>query len=162
MRNRKLPLRSPPRAFPTGSSQGNVQIYVFLLKNGVSTAPEISKSTGIDKATVYRSLNNLNTIGCVSEIVIKNIKRFSAAQPNKLIDKADEFREELKAVVPELIKLTTMQRTTAQVELYQGIEGVKTVMQNILNERKPYCILGHAQTFFEEIPVYCGIWMSRI
>lgn len=145
-----------------GMNENNIKIYLFLLKSGVSTAPEISKSTGIDKATVYRSLDNLGKQGYVSEVVVKNIKRFNAAPPNKLIDKVDEIREELGKVVPELVKLTTIQRTTAQVELYQGKEGIKTIMQDIFNEGKPYYIIGHAETFFDEVPIYCDIWINRI
>lgn len=145
-----------------GMNDNDIKVYIFLLKSGVSTAPEISKSTGIDKATVYRSLDNLSKSGYVSEIVVQNIKRFNAAPPHKLVDKVDELREELGQVLPDLAKLTTMQRTTAQVELYQGKEGIKTVMQDILNERKPYYIMGHAETFFDEVPIYCDIWISRI
>jgi len=145
-----------------GMNDNNVRVYVFLLKSGVSTAPEISKSTSIDKATVYRSLDNLSKMGYVSEVVVKNVKRFNAAPPHKLIDKVKELHEELEEVVPELAKLTAMQRTTAQVELYQGKEGIKTVMQDILNEGKPYYIIGHAETFFDEVPIYCDIWISRI
>ena len=145
-----------------GMNNNDIEVYVFLLKSGVSTAPEISKSTGIDKATAYRSLDNLIKLGVVSEVVIQKVKRFSAAPPHKLIDKLDELREELTQVLPELTTLTTMQRTTAQVELYQGKEGIKTVMQDILNEGKPYYIIGHAETFFDEVPIYCHIWISRI
>lgn len=145
-----------------GMNENDIKAYMFLLKSGVSTAPEISKSTRIDKATVYRTLDNLGKMGYVSEVVVKNVKSFNAAPPHKLIDKVSELREELEEMVPELAKLTAIQRTTAQVELYQGKEGIKTVMQDILNEGKPYYIIGHAETFFEEVPIYCNIWINRI
>jgi len=145
-----------------GMNENEIKIYLFLLKTGESTAPEISKNTNIDKATIYRALDNLITLGFVSEIKINKIKRFTASPPHKLIDKTEELKEELKKIIPELQKLSSLQRTTAQVELYQGKEGIKTVLRDILESKQPYIMMGHAQTFFEEIPVYCDIWLSRI
>lgn len=145
-----------------GMNENEIKIYLFLLKSGTSTAPEISKNTGIDKATIYRGLDNLIKLGFVSEAVIDKVKRFTASPPHKLLDKTEELKEELEKVVPELQKLSALQRTTAQVELYQGKEGIKTVMRDILESGKPYVIMGHVETFFDEIPVYCDIWISRI
>ncbi|MFH1637326.1 MAG: helix-turn-helix domain-containing protein [Candidatus Woesearchaeota archaeon] len=145
-----------------GMNENETKIYLFLLKTGTSTAPQISKSTGIDKATIYRGLDNLIKLGFASETIIDKIKRFTASPPHKLLDKTEELKEELEKVVPELQKLTVWQRTTAQVELYQGKEGIKTIMRDILEEGKPYVIMGHAETFFDEVPVYCDIWISRI
>ena len=145
-----------------GMNENQIKIYLILLKSGTSTAPEISKTTGIDKATIYRGLDNLIKLGFVSEIIIAKVKRFTASPPHKLLDKTEELKEELENILPELQKLTTLQRTTAQVELYQGKEGIKTVMRDILESEKPYVIMGHVETFFDEIPVYCDIWISRI
>jgi len=145
-----------------GMNENEIKIYLFLLRTGESTAPEISKNTGIDKATIYRGLDNLIKLGFVSEITVNKIKRFTASPPHKLIDKTEELKEELEKVVPELQKLSTLQRTTAQVELYQGKEGIKTVLRDILESGKPYVMMGHVETFFDEIPVYCDIWISRI
>jgi len=145
-----------------GMNDNEIKIYLFLLKSGESTAPEISKNTGIDKATIYRGLDNLIKLGFVSEVIVNKIKRFTASSPDKLIDKTEELKEELEKIVPELLKLSTLQRTNAQVELYLGKEGIKTVLREILESNKDYILMGHAETFFDEIPIYCDIWLSRI
>ncbi len=145
-----------------GMNDNEIKIYLFLLRNGTATAPQISKATGVDKATVYRGADNLLKLGFVSEVIIDKVKRLSPASPFKLLDKAKELQEELKEIIPDLQKLTTLKSASAQVELYQGNEGVKTVMQDILKEGKPYFIRGHAETFFDEVPLYCDIWISRI
>ena len=56
-----------------GMNENEIKIYLFLLKTGTSTAPEISKNTGIDKATIYRGLDNLMKLGFVGETVIDKI-----------------------------------------------------------------------------------------
>lgn len=145
-----------------GMSENEIKIYLFLLRTGTSTAPQISKSTRIDKATVYRDLSSLMAKGFASEIIIKNVKSYSAAHPNKLLEKSEMLHLQIEKMIPDLIKLTSMQITNAQVELYQGREGIKFIFQDILNDGLPYLHIGPGEIFIEEISeIYTKIWIAQ-
>lgn len=145
-----------------GMNENERKIYLFLLQAGISTAPDAADATGIDKATVYRALEHLMHLGFASAVVLEGVKRFSAAPPTKLVEQADALKTELAHILPKLQALTTLQRTNAEVELFRGPEGVKAVMQDVLTTEQPYYIMGHAENFYKEIPVYCDIWIGRI
>ena len=49
-------------------------IYIFLLKNGPSTAYEVSKKSGVNNAVVYRELERLKTKKFVYQLGINPLK----------------------------------------------------------------------------------------
>jgi len=123
-----------------GLSKGEIEVYLTLLKLGSSPATRVAKETGLHRTNIYDIIEKLKEKGLVSYIVRNNIRFFSASHPNKLLDYIKEREEEIKEILPELKRYVSIPRDEAVVEVYKGKEGLKTVLKDILREKKNYIV----------------------
>ncbi len=131
-----------------GLSRGEIEVYLSLLKRGASLVSGIAKATGLHRTNIYDTLEKLRAKGLASHVVRENRKYFSAAPPERIVDYLREREDEVRAVVPELASYAKLPRSEAGVEVYQGREGMKTVLKDILDEGKDYCVFeeeGHIE-----------------
>ncbi len=145
-----------------GLSDHEIKIYLTLLRLGTSTATKIASETNIDRATTYRFISLLIERGFVSYVITNNVKYFNAAHPNKLIEDQKEKLNQIKNLLPELENLISIPKEEAKIELYKGKEGLKTIMKDILREKKPYTFVGEVERFFTELPFYIDQWLREV
>lgn len=137
-----------------GLQAAEIKIYLDLLKNGLSTATDISRRTSINRSHTYDKLDILLEKGLISAVIKNNVKYFKAADPKKLVDYIDEIKKNMEDIVPDLDKLKISQKEKTTVELYQGKEGIKTVIKDALRVKKDYCVFGEEGKFQELFPVF--------
>ncbi len=137
-----------------GLTEKEIQIYLVLLKLGGITASKISKETSIDRATCYRYLDLLIKKGLVSYVVENNIKYFKAARPEKILEDLQERTLDYKKLMPELVKITNLPRKETKVEVYEGIQGLKTILKQIIRFREDHLVLGDEGNFAEIMPIF--------
>ena len=145
-----------------GLSDKEISIYLALLRFGTVTATKIAQETGIDRTTSYRFLSSLIDKGLVSYVIKNNVKYFTAAHPTKFIQDLKNKLEQVNGILPDLEALTNLPKEETKVELYKGKEGLKTVMKDILRERKPYTFIGEVEKFFTELPIYIQQWLKQV
>lgn len=145
-----------------GLSEQEIKIYLGLLELNVSTATKIAVKTGIDRATTYRFLESLIDRGLVSYVIENNIKYFSAAHPQKILKDLKEKEEEYRELLPQLIELGKTAGEETKVEIYRGKEGLKTVLKDVLKEKKPYTFIGESEKFYVEFPFYSNQWLRQV
>lgn len=119
---------------PLGLEERESKLYLELLKTGPAKAGLLSKRTGLDRSVTYKLLYKLITKGFVSVVIRENRKYFQATDPEKLLDLLKEREERLREALPELHKLK-IPVVEAQVEVYKGTEGFKTVMNDFLRKK---------------------------
>jgi sugar-specific transcriptional regulator TrmB len=115
-----------------GLSKNEAEIYQALLEDGGSSVTIISKATGINRRNIYDVLNRLMEKGLVFEILKKGETIYNAVSPKKLTEFIDEEKRALASIMPNLQKLYTSKPTKEEIMIYQGIEGVKRYMRDIL------------------------------
>lgn len=123
-----------------GLSDAEIETYISLLKSGLSVVSDVAKQTGLHRTNIYDTLEKLREKGLVAHVIKENTKYFSATAPEKLLDYLKDREEEIKKLLPELKSYKSLERSTSIVELYQGKEGLKTVLKDILREKKNYCV----------------------
>jgi len=118
-----------------GFTENQVKLYLELLKEDETNASRLSKITGIHRSTTYQELEVLVKNGLAS-FVVKDFKRYYiAASPDKLLQILDEKKKNLQDVLPDLKGLQGIsKKSSVNVEVYEGKEGIKTFYQHILNE----------------------------
>src|SRR3989344_47430 len=131
-----------------GLSEEEINIYLFLLKKGSSKATIISKELGVARTTIYRFLSSLHGKGLISENIQHNVRYFYPVSPERIPEIIEERVEDIKEIIPELNSLKNIVGEETKVELFKGKEGIKTIMRNILREKKPYTFLGEAEKYF--------------
>ncbi len=124
-----------------GFSSNETKIYVSLLGAGPCLVSSIVEHTKLNRTHVYDRLFHLLQKGFVTYTIRSGKKYFSAVSPQILLDKFREQEANLAAVVPTLSKLQRNEAKTL-VEVYEGKEGLKSLLQDILKEKKTVYVIG--------------------
>jgi HTH-type transcriptional regulator, sugar sensing transcriptional regulator len=136
-----------------GLEEREAKIYLALLRLGSSTATKLSEELDIDRTTIYDILNRLITKGIVSYAIKQNIKNFSAVEPGQLLKELRDKEEELKEIMPRLIKISESKKEHTSVEIFKGKEGLISVFKSILKDKKDYIMIGAMHEISEAIPL---------
>jgi len=119
-----------------GLTEGEIKVYLALIKIGSSTIGPILDESKITKSIIYRILDKLIEKGLVSYITKQKTKYFQASQPNRLIDylnKKDKELQENKKKIQDLIpQLLSQKKLTKKSEanIYEGFKGIMTAYEN--------------------------------
>ena len=73
-----------------GLTEGEGKVYMALLETGQSSITEIVKKSGISTSKSYDVLNRLEEKGLVSHVIIRGVKYFKAANPERLKEILEE------------------------------------------------------------------------
>lgn len=137
-----------------GLDEKEIKVYLSLLRIGSVTASIVSKETDIDRATCYRYLDSLVNKGLVSYVIQNNIRYFQAAHPEKILKDLQEKESEFEKLLPELIELSKLPKEETTAEVYKGIEGIKTVLREILRTKQDHLALGDEGHFQDIMPIF--------
>ncbi len=126
-----------------GMTDNEAEIYLTLLKMGEALASEIAAGSKISRPHVYDSINRLIEKGLASYVIKNNRKYFRGASPHKLIDylKDKELdikrkEKEVTEALPALLRLHKPKKPKPIVEVYEGKEGMKTILNDIIKTCK--------------------------
>ena len=122
-----------------GFTQGEIKVYLALLKLGKSSSGKIVDISGVSKSKVYEILERLTNKGIVSQVIENNIKTFQAMHPKELLNyyeqKEHEFKktkQELKKILPEYENLYNIQ-DKQEVTVYRDYEGLKKILNMVIS-----------------------------
>ena len=145
-----------------GLSDEEINIYIYLLKLSSAKATTISKELGLARTTTYRFLASLHEKGLVSENIQNNVKYFYPVDPERIPEIIEERAEEIKTKIRELKDLQNKVPQETKIELFRGKEGLKTILKDVIRERKPYYFIGEAEKYFSEIEIFVIQWLKKI
>lgn len=151
-----------------GFSPSEIKIYFYLLKTGPNYANKISTGTQINRTNVYEALDRLIFKGVVSFIVKNKVKWFEASSPDSLITlidtKKDELEEDKKFISEELAKLKKLSNSSKnplEINIFTGKKGLRTVFEEILENKKPISIIAAELQFKELFGPYFELWHKK-
>jgi sugar-specific transcriptional regulator TrmB len=134
-----------------GMTENESKVYMAILDLGKAQAGQITEKSGIHRRNVYDSISRLIEKGLVSFVTINNKKMFGAVNPKRFLEIIDEKKFELDGVkekfrksLPEL-ELRAELKEKHEVRFYKGIEGLKSVYDDILRTKKSYLGFGPGQ-----------------
>ena len=119
-----------------GLSEKEVRTYLALAEAGKSTAHFLSKKTGIARATVYFSLEQLEARGLVSKEQKKSTTFYIASNPKALqrmvkreqaeVQRKAHLAEELTRAIEPYFKSTHY--SIPRLQFYEGKEAVESML----------------------------------
>lgn len=122
-----------------GLTDGEVKVYLSLLKIGTSTVGPIVHKANVAYSNVYDILERLIEKGLVTFIIKAKTKYFAAVEPERLFDfvekkekQFEENKKELKKILPELNQLTKFAGKKSEAEVFVGMKGLYSVFDKIL------------------------------
>lgn len=148
-----------------GLSNREAETYFTLLHTEEALASEISEKTKESRTNTYDTLNALIKKGLVSYVVKNNKKYFLATDPKKLLDWLEykkeiinKDEEKVKELIPELLKIRLPKEKKVIVEVYEGKEGIRTMLNESIDSAKEtgeLLIFGAISGYLRELdPIY--------
>lgn len=128
-----------------GLTPGESKIYLALLGLGQSTTGPIVEESRVSTSKTYKILKRLENKGLVSHIMKNNVVHWSPANPKRILELLEEQekeiqdkKEEVRDILPELLKKVESLRETQQAEVYMGMKGMITVYNDETNYLKEH------------------------
>lgn len=145
-----------------GLDEAEAEVYLELLRQGEATATKLSEKTGLDRTLMYRITNKLIEAGFASYVIKNNVKYFLPADPEVFLEDIHKKEESFKGILPSLKDIQKTTPEEAKVEVYRGAEGINTILKMLLRDKKPYCIIGGAETASKNVKLINEIFVRRL
>lgn len=117
-----------------GLTNNESDIFVYLLSHPNSTTGPMIKQTRIANSRVYASLQSLKEKGLVTYTVQKDGAHYSAADPQALLEKEEERRLQIDALIPQLKLLKAEPEQQTHTAVYEGFDGFRTAFKKIVDD----------------------------
>lgn len=138
-----------------GLSSNEVKVYLASLSLGSSPANSIAKQASLLRTSTYEILKSLADKGIVSHVMRGRVKHFEATSPDRLLQLLEERKERFQQVLPKLMKMRHSIIEKPSVELYEGKNGLKTILEDVLrNAEYKYFVIGNNTRFRSLLPDY--------
>ena len=124
-----------------GLSEKEIAVYLALIELGASSVRAISEKAKVNRGTTYDILKSLIGMGIVSYYNKESKQYFIAEGPEPLLAVIEKKQEELAEVkanveenIPLLKTLFEKQGGKPAVKLYEGMIGIRHILEDVLNE----------------------------
>lgn len=137
-----------------GFTGNEVKVYLALIDLGTSLAGEIAKKAKLHRRPTYDALNRLIGKGLVSYTIKSGKRVFKPIHPERIREIVKERESEIQKILPEIEKRLETKKPEIFAEIYEGVEGLKSVMEMILKERKEWLTIGSTGKAPSVLPYY--------
>lgn len=138
-----------------GLDNREAKTYIQLLKDGTSTANQISKETKILRQTIYEVLEKLIGKGIITFTIKNKVKFFEAKDPTYLVVLLEEKKEVIENFIPELKSLKNTKQAEERIELFEGISGLKAIYKKIIQDKpKEILEISNSDEFIKTLEFY--------
>jgi len=144
-----------------GLTESETKVYLALLDLGDSTRGEIVSKSGISGSKVYDILEKLQEKSLVSIYIKDKIKHFKPTNPKQILNylenkkqQISETEEEVKSILPNLLKLYLSSKEEQEVELVSGLNGLELIFKEqieLMHKSETCYVIGGTKGIDEEI-----------
>lgn len=154
MRKSHLPEKIIRALLQLSLTEKEITAYICLLENGALSVQEISRITGINRVTIYSSIDELKQKGLVSESRRGKRRLFVAEEPEKLMGILERKNEHLKRerhsleniILPALRAVDINQEDCPVFKFFEGEDGINRVYEEYILKKKEVINSGSYET----------------
>ena len=132
-----------------GLAKNESKVYLALLELGLTSTKAIIEKTNLHRQLVYDSLNMLIEKGLISYIIQANRKHFKALEPKNFLgylnnkeEQIEQQKQEFRKILPQLEAKKASALEKQETILYNGNRGIKSLFDDMLNEKKEILTIG--------------------
>lgn len=144
-----------------GLKKNELEIYLFLLKNGLSTPPQISRGTGILRTNCYNILESLKEKDVVEEQKKGSRRTYIARDPESLKLSLERRIEAVDRILPDLRALYTTQKNKPSFRFFEGFEEVKQIYDMTLSSESIYAT-GSTDKLYDLDPKFFESYVKKV
>ena len=122
-----------------GLNEKEAKVYLAALELGQSVVQDIAKKADLNRATAYFIIDNLMKRGLMSSFHQGKKLYFIAADPDKLVDIAEQEKQRivkreglLAKLLPQLKSINNKITSKPVVKYYEGKEGVLSMFEDFI------------------------------
>lgn len=128
-----------------GLTQAQTDVYLFLLEHGPHKAAVLAKALQRPRGVAYKALDDLVALGIVQKKdKAGTVAQFHALHPSALeklfadnASRAQRASREFASELPDLVSQFNLSSQKPGVMFYEGVMGVKKVINDNLKSRTP-------------------------
>jgi len=124
-----------------GLDEREAKIYLALLRSKESNVTDLARKTSVNRSMLYEILDNMGKRGLVTYILKDQKRYYKPINPKKILEKLKEKQKVLETIMPKLLALSTQDNTAPIIEILDGKEGIKTILENILESNAEWCAI---------------------
>jgi len=150
-----------------GLTGNEAKTYLALCALGPSVVSDIAEKAGVHRALTYATLARLAEKGLVSQMTKDKKKWFEAAPPQRLnvimAEREKRLGDGLSTLSEQLSKIYRISARPT-VEVYTGVEGLKTVLNDELETMKKGELIYYYRVrpeIAEMAKVFTSWWLKR-
>jgi sugar-specific transcriptional regulator TrmB len=140
-------------------------VYIALLQLGKGSAYSVADKAGIKRPTTYVILGELIDKGLAERVPRARKQLYRPISPEQAFAVAEERFSLAKEKLPELLAMTKGADTKVNVLYFEGLKGIKQVMEYKRDEDKGKEILGFyavAHNLPKELTEYFEDWNNKL
>jgi sugar-specific transcriptional regulator TrmB len=120
-----------------GLTEDQAKVYLAALELGQANMQDLAHKSGVKRTSIYNFIKELLAKGLI--VTAKKRKRtvYSAIHPKQLVEVEKARLNELHRVLPELLAIYNKSSTKPRVTFYEGVDGIKEVLLDMLKEKQP-------------------------
>jgi sugar-specific transcriptional regulator TrmB len=126
----------------TGLNEKEAAVYTALLQLGRASAYSVAVKSGLKKPTTYVILEQLIEKGLAQRVPRVKKQLYFATSPEALFGVAEEKLSLAKQKLPELLAMTRGDETKVSTVFYEGLPGMKKLMEYGFKENEGAEMLG--------------------
>ena len=132
-----------------GFNETEAQIYLSVVKYGKSTVTDIAKNSGLKRPTIYQYIDDLTGKDLLRKTFLGKRLYYFPEDPKRLIKYAENIKERVSSVFPELQAMFTKSASKPVVRFYEGKESVRSVYREMTNTSKTLWSVFSAERYFQ-------------
>lgn len=147
-----------------GLNDKQVAVYIALLQLGKGSAYSIADKAGIKRPTTYVILGELIDKGLAERVPRVRKQIYRPISPEQAFATAQEKLSLAKEKLPELLAMTKGADTKVNVLYFEGLKGIKQVMEYKRDEDKGKEMVGFyakAENLPKELTEYFDEWNAK-
>jgi len=132
-----------------GLSEVEGKVYMALLELGGGFVSALARKAGLPRVNCYHLLENLTSKGLTNYVTKNKIRYYSPESPEKIVSILQGRVSYAKSILPELLSITNTMALKPKIKYYEGMEGVKNILDDTLTAKKELVGYSNLQSFAE-------------
>ncbi len=151
-----------------GLSNKEAKVYLSLLELGTSVVSDVAKKSQTNRSTAYVLLESLAKHGLVSISERKNVRLYTPAPPERIIqlleDSVKKYSELVgvaHTILPELKSMYVGGGPKPKVQFLEGVEGIRTAYEDTLTSKETIRAYASIRDMHTTLPDYFPEYYKR-
>jgi HTH-type transcriptional regulator, sugar sensing transcriptional regulator len=145
-----------------GLTENEAEVYLVLLKLGWATASEIAEKTQIHRINIYDILERLQERGLASFAISGKRKQYEAVNPKKILEIEEQRKEDIKNIIPELLKQRESGKDEQEAVIYKDKKGIRNILEEITKSKAEVLLFASGWGFSKYFSEYFDIWYGHL